>query len=196
MLCRIYKKSNTHRSPLEHDRDDSLDDMIVGVPPSMNARFHLSKMSTSYNSGSLLENDQNLLEALMISNGGMTTTTSAISSDHRLEISNTKAELPFVPTITTTASKRTLSSLYWNDLEDVAAGTSLSNKRFNFMDNAGDGSVVRTEENGTVSSIATLLNQLPQQTPSSLHQQTMLGSIGDDGLLRTPYQIQGMKWYG
>lgn len=180
-----------------------MDDMIGGVPPSinvghMNARFHhLSKnLSTSY-TNALLENDHqnNLLEGMMMSS----------TSNGAVGASNSKAELPFVPTMTTTASsnaansasKRTLSSLYWNDHEDVvAAGTSSSNKRFNLE--SGDHSVVRTDhqENGTTvtTSFATLLNQLPQ-TPSSLHQQTMLGSIGD-GLLRAPYQIPGMNWYG
>ncbi|KAJ1402712.1 NAC domain [Sesbania bispinosa] len=197
VLCRIYKKNNTHRSPMEHDREDSMDDMIGGVPPSinvgqMNARFHLSKMSTSYNNA-LLENDQNLLEGMMMSNGGINTTNNA-SLSSQLGVSNSKAELPFVSAMTASsnasASKRTLSSLYWND-EDVA-GTSSSNKRFN-LESGDHGSVVRTEENGTATSIATLLNQLPQ-TPS-LHQQTMMGSIGD-GMLRTPYQISGMNWYG
>ncbi|CAL0333769.1 unnamed protein product [Lupinus luteus] len=193
VLCRIYQKSNTNRSPME--RDDSIDDMIGGLPSSinvghMNMGFHLSKMSTNYTStnSALLDNNQNFLEGLMLGNGGMNTT-NAISSSH-LETSNT-------------ASKRILSSLYWNNghTEDVD-GTSLSNKRFNFVDSAaGDCNVVRSEENGTgVNSIATLLNHLPQQTSNSMQQQqqqqhTMLGSIGD-GLFRTPYQIQGMNWYG
>lgn len=177
---------------MEHDREDSMDDMIGGVHPSINVgqmnaatRFHhFSKMSSSSYNNTLLENDQNLLEGMMMNNnlgGG----------------SNSKGggELSFVPTMTTSSnanspSKRTLSSLYnWNDHEDVAAqvGTSSSNKRFNLE------SVVRNDhqENGTVAnSFASLLNNLPQ-TPS-LHQQqqqqTMLGSI--------PYQIQGMNWYG
>ncbi|KAI4333708.1 hypothetical protein L6164_018481 [Bauhinia variegata] len=192
VLCRIYKKNNTHRSPMDHDRDDSLDDMIGRVPPSinvgqMNARFHLPKMSTSY-SGALLENDQNLLGGVL-SNGGISTS-SGISS--HLGTANSKGELPlFLPAMTASSnslpSKRALSSLYWN--EDVASTS--SNKRLN-LDN-GDASLVRTEENGTAtSSIATLLNQLPQNP--SLHQQTVLGTLGD-GLLRTPYQIPGMNWY-
>lgn len=189
---------------MEHDREDSMDDMIGGIPPSinvgqMNARFHLSKMSTSYNSA-LLESDQNLLEGMMISNGGINTSAGISSHHHHLGASSSKAELPFVPTITASsnttnsASKRTLSSLYWNHNDQDVAGTSSSNKRFNLESGEHNGSVVRTdqENNGTASSIATLLNQLPQ-TPS-LHQQTMLGSIGD-GLLRTSYQIAGMNWY-
>ncbi|KHN36793.1 NAC domain-containing protein 18 [Glycine soja] len=205
VLCRIYKKSNTHRSPMEHEREDSMDDMIGGIPPSINvghmsARFHhLSKMTTAYNNGALLENDHhNLLEGMMIgnSNGGMNTTTTTTPGPMSSHLGGSKEELSFVPTMThsSNTSKRTLSSLYWND-EDVA-GTSSSNKRFNLElsgDNNNHGSVVRDDqENGTASSIATLLNQLPQ-TPS-LHQQSILGSIGD-GLLRTTYQIPGMNWY-
>jgi len=192
VLCRIYKKGNTQRS---HERDDSIDDMIGEVPPSINvghmsARFHLSRMSTSY-SGALLENDRNTLEGVVIGNGsvnGISNTnniTSVISSSHQFGTSNSKAELlPFVPSNNTSnsASKRTLSSLYWN-VDD--------HKHFN-LDSNGNVSVLRTDQennnnnNGTSGSFATLLNQLPQ-TPS-------LPQI--DGLLRTPYQIQGTNWYG
>ena len=174
---------------MEHDRDDSMDDMIGGIPPSinvgqMNARFHLSKMSTTYNNA-LLENDQNLFDGVLVNNNGGITT-SALSS---------KSELPFVPSMTASSnsfpSKRTVSPLYWNE-EDVP-GTS-SNKRLSLdNNNNGNNSVVRTDhENGTANSIVTLLNQLPQTPP--FHQQTMLGFLGD-GLLRTPDQIPGMNWY-
>ncbi|XP_047156746.1 NAC transcription factor 56-like [Vigna umbellata] len=202
VLCRIYKKSNTHRSPMEHDREDSMEDMIGGIPPSINVghmsgryhhhHHHLSKMSTGYSSA-LLENDQNLLEGMMIGNGSVMNTSTTGTTPGAMGASNSKAELSFVPTMTHSSNtcKRTLSSLYWND-EDLA-GTSSSNKRLNLE--SGDnnhGSVVRTDQdNGTATSIVTLLNQLPQ-TPS-LHQQSMLGSIGD-GLLRTTYQIPGMNW--
>ncbi|KAJ1408518.1 NAC domain [Sesbania bispinosa] len=200
VLCRIYKKSyTTQNSPMDHDKDDSIDDMIRGVPPSinvgqMNARFHLSMMSTNY-SAALLENDRNALEGVIIGNGGISTT-SSISS--QLGASNSKAELiPFVSNInassntTTLASKRTLSSLYWND-EDHVVGTSSPNKQFSLDNGGNNDSVVNDTTNGSIATTL-LLNQLPQ-TPS-LHQQTMLGSLGD-GLLRTPYQIQGMNWFG
>jgi len=188
VLCRIYKKGNTQRSPIDHERDDSMDDMIGEVPPSinvghMNARFHLSKMSTSY-SGALLENDRNTLEGVVIGNGvnGISTTTSAMPS--QFGTSNSKADhLPFSLSNNTSASKRTLSTLYnWNDDSD--------DKHFS-LDSNGNVSVVRTEENnGTPGSFAPLLNQLPQ-TPSL----PQIGSMGD-GLLRTQYQIQGTNWYG
>ncbi|KAJ7981706.1 NAC domain protein [Quillaja saponaria] len=192
VLCRIYKKNNTHRSPLDQDRDDSMDDMIGGILPSINVahqlndRMLLPKTVTTYG-GILLESDQNMLDGIMNNDG---INTSVISS----QLAAKTDQLPTIPAtaITSTSNslsqKRTLSSLYWND-EDMA-GTSL-NKRLN-LDN-GDGSVVRTDENGTTaSSIATLLSQLPQ-TPS-LQQQTMLGSMGD-GLLRQQYQLSGLNWY-
>jgi len=166
-----------------------MDDMIGEVPSSMNvghmnARFHLSKMSTSY-SGALLENDRNTLEGVVIGNGvnGISTTTSAMPS--HFGTSNSKPDhLPFALSNNASASKRTLSTLYnWNHDTDQ--------KHFN-LDNNGNVSVVRTEEDNNASpgSFATLLNQLPQ-TPSL----PQIGSMGD-GLLRTQYQIQGTNWYG
>lgn len=182
VLCRIYKKGNTQRSPMDHDKDDSMDDMIAEVPSSinvghMNARFHLS---TSY-SGALLENDRNTLEGVVIGNGvnvnGISTTTSAISSQYGTT-SNSKPDLPFATSNNNTlASKRTLSSLYWNDhdhREDVVNATSCDHKHFN-LDSNGNVTVLRTEENtDNNGSFATLLNHFPQ----------------------APYQIQGTNWYG
>ncbi|XP_019454843.1 PREDICTED: NAC transcription factor 56-like isoform X2 [Lupinus angustifolius] len=177
VLCRIYKKNNTHRPPLEHEKEDSMDE-----------RFYLSKMSTSY-TNALLQNDQNLLEGMVLNNG--------------LGSSSSKVEFPFVPTITSSsnntnsaASKITFSSLYWNDDQDVVvAGTSSTNKGFSSENGEHDRSIVSTEENnGIGTSFATLLNQHPQN--SSLHQQqTMIGSLGDGILRTTPYQIGGINWY-
>ncbi|KAE9621639.1 hypothetical protein Lal_00032743 [Lupinus albus] len=172
VLCRIYKKNNTHRPPLEHDKEDS-----------MNERFHLSKMPTSY-SNALLQNDQNLLEGMVLNNG--------------LGSSSSKAKLPFVSTIarstnTTTnyaPSKRTFSSLYWNDDQDVAvAGTSSTNKRFSSENGEHE------ENNDNSNSFATLLNQQLPQTSSLHQQQTLIGSLSDGILRTTPYQIGGMNWY-
>ncbi|KAK7405208.1 hypothetical protein VNO78_06407 [Psophocarpus tetragonolobus] len=180
VLCRIYKKGNTQRSHVDHERDDSMDDMIGEVPPSinvghMNARFHLSKMSTSY-SAALLENDRNTLEGVVIGNG----TVNGITTTARSAISSSTSQ--FAPNLNnSSASKRTLSSLYWNDDDN-------DDKQFG-LDSNGNVSVVRTEENNN-GSFATLLNHLPQ-TPSL----PQIGSLGD-GLLRTPYQIQGSNWYG
>ncbi|CDP05873.1 unnamed protein product [Coffea canephora] len=83
-------------------------------------------------------------------------------------------------------AKRALPALYWNDEGNPI---SPSNKRF--LADSGDGNIGRTN-NDENSSIATLLSQLPQTT--SLHQQAMLGSLGD-GVFRQPYQVTGMNWY-
>ncbi|KAL1299459.1 hypothetical protein AAHE18_18G111800 [Arachis hypogaea] len=127
VLCRIYKKNNTHRSPMEHEREDSMDDMIGGIPPSinvgqMNARFHLSKMSTSFSNG-LLENDhhhhQNLLEGMMLG-GGNNNNNNVVppnmlglgSASNTINNNSNKAELSFVPTMTTSSNtKRSIISL-------------------------------------------------------------------------------------
>lgn len=195
MLCRIYKKTNTQRSPLDHERDDSMEDLIGlgGVASSinlgqMNSRFHLSKMSAlSYGGTSLLDNHhhhhhhhdhQNLLEGV-------------ISSTNNKESSSSDLQLPFVPTMSgSTASnsntKRTLSSLYnWGnnsneDDQDVVNGT----KRLGLVEDHHHTHSNNNEVGGN--SIANLLNQIPQ-TPS-LHHQTMLGSY--------PYSsIPGMNWF-
>lgn len=184
MLCRIYKKNNSHR-PMDHEKDDSTEDMLGPIPSSMtigssshNARLNLSK-GTSF--GALLENEQIMFDG-MLGNEGVNSSMSHLAAAGNNSIS--KQELPL---------KRTLPSSYWT--EEDAAGTSTS-KRFQ-MENGGgddDGSVLRaTDANG--SSIATLLSQLPQTMPS-LHQQAMLGSIGDGIFRQTPYnQLQGLNWY-
>ncbi|CAK7327578.1 unnamed protein product, partial [Dovyalis caffra] len=178
VLCRIYKKNNTQR-PVDHDKDDSMDDMLGSIPPSLsvgghqNGTVHLTK-GTNY--GALLDNEQNLFEGIIGNNG----TRSSSSSMSHMASSVSKLDLPMLPL------KRTLSSLYWTD-EDMVGPS--SSKRFQGDIINGDESVVRTDGD---SSIATLLCQLPQ-TPQ-LHQQTMLGSVGD-GIFRPSYQIPGMNWY-
>lgn len=162
---------------MDQDRDDSMEDMLGLIPPSISvarqqhATLHLGK-GTNY--GALLENDQNLFDGIV--NSDAIKNTNSIS--HHLVSSTSKPELPMLPL------KRTLPSLYWTDKDP--AGPS-SSKRFQ-RDN-GDESVLRTDGN---SSIATLLSQLPQTPP--LHQQTMLGSLGD-GIFRPPFQLSGMNWY-
>ncbi|KAF5728018.1 putative NAC domain-containing protein [Tripterygium wilfordii] len=71
---------------------------------------------------------------------------------------------------------------------DSAAEPSSSSKKFQGHDHHNN----NNEEGGGSSSIASLLSQLPQTPP--LHQQRMLGSLGD-AIFRPPYQIQGMNWY-
>ncbi|KAL9383279.1 hypothetical protein Peur_023602 [Populus x canadensis] len=178
VLCRIYKKNNTHR-PIDHDKDDSMDDILGSIPPSIlvgnhqNGTLHLAK-GTNYET--LLDNDHNLFEGIISSNDGIR---SSSSMSHVASLVSKPDHLPMLPL------KRTLPSLYWTD-EDMAVPS--SSKRFQ-GDINGDESVLGNDGN---SSIVTLLSQLPQT--SQLHQQTMLGSMGN-GIFRPPYQIPGMNWY-
>ncbi|KAM7492615.1 hypothetical protein LguiA_035536 [Lonicera macranthoides] len=171
VLCRIYKKNNMQR-PLDHERDDSMTDMMTSVPsfiPLGQQNYHKLQGIKSPSFGTLMENEHNNMFDVMLSNDVI---------NNGLASSSSKAQIPV---------KRSLPSLFWN--EDGIGGSSSSTKRFLAENNDENGSVVRTDDN---SSIASLLSQLPQ-TPQ-MHQQAMLGSIGD-GVFRQPYQLPDMNWY-
>lgn len=182
VLCRIYKKNNTHR-PIDHEREDSMDDMTGPIPPSItlghqNVKMQFPRSVTSY--GALL--DQNLFEGI-VSNDG-------INSMNQLASSSSKLDMPMVPDLSISNNfnlKRTLPSLYWNDDQDPAGSS--SSKRLALDDNDHQSVSRNTDGNGS-NSIASLLCQLPQQTPS-LHQQAMLG----DSLFRGSCQLPGLNWY-
>ncbi|XVF70356.1 hypothetical protein PTKIN_Ptkin11bG0155500 [Pterospermum kingtungense] len=181
VLCRIYKKNNTHR-PLVHDKDDSMDDMLGPVPPAIsigrhqNGKFEFPTKGTNFST--LLENQEHSLFEGMMGSDGINHGTSM----SQLGCSSSKPDLSMV----LNPLKRTLPPLYWTD-EDTTAGPSTSKT---FHGDSNDGSMEKTDGNG---SIATLLSQLPQ-TPPILQQQTMLGSMGD-GVFRPPYQLPGLNWY-
>ncbi|WKA12188.1 hypothetical protein VitviT2T_029604 [Vitis vinifera] len=184
VLCRIYKKNNTHRT-LDPDKDDSMDDMLGPVPTSISMGQQSLKLQFPKvpNYSALLENEQSLFEGMINSDGINSSGTisqlacSSSKPDHlSLVAATTSSILPL---------KRTLPSLYWND--DDTAGPSTT-KRFQAENT--DGNIGRTTDGNN--SIATLLSQLPQ-TPS-LHQQSMLGSLGE-GVFRQPFQLPGMNWY-
>lgn len=196
MLCRIYQKNNTHR-PVDHERDDSMEDMLESIPSSLtmnpqNLKLHLSKPSTaSY--ATLFEHEQNLFDGMMGAKGGGGIPSSMIS--HLASSSGLKPELAMVqaPNISSPLPlKRTLHSLYWSD-KDVAAemsDPSSVNRQFS-ADRNDPGSFERSNNEGT-SSIASLLSQIPQ-TPS-LHQQTVYGPLGD-GSFRPQFHMPGLNWY-
>ena len=165
---------------MDHDKDDSMDDVLGSIPPSISVGSHqngILHLAKGTNFGALLENDQNLFEGIIGSSDGIRSSSSSIS--HMASPVISKPDLPMLP------PKRTLPSLYWTG--ENMAGSS-SSKRFQGGIN-GDEIAVSTDGN---SSVSTLLGQLPQ-TPQ-LHQQTMLGSMGD-GVFRPPYQISNMNWY-
>lgn len=165
---------------MDHDRDD-MNDLMASIPPSISlGQPKLPGLKTT-NYGALLENEHNLFDGMLSadlnSGGSMSQLTSSASKQQLSLLAGASNVLP---------AKRTLNSLYWND--DVGNGNSPPTKRF--LADSSDGSMAtRNDENA---SIASLLSQLPQ-TPS-LHQQSMLGSLGD-GVFRQPYQVSGMNWY-
>lgn len=163
--------------------------MLGPIPPAsisigncqQNAKFHQFQTKGNTSFGTLLENQEHsFFEGMMGSSG----------DDHGMNQMggcsvSSKLDLSMAAAAASNPLKRTL---YWTD-EDTS-----TSKRFVHGDHSNDGSMEKTEHgiNGN-GSIATLLSQLPQ-TPNSLQQQTMLGSIGD-GIFRPPYQLSGLNWY-
>lgn len=178
MLCRIYKKNNSHR-PMDLEREDSMEDMMGPLmPPSIshvghhqNMNLHLPNSNTNYGPP-FIENDQIIFDGIMS------------STDGSASLSNGTSQLPLKRSI--------VPSLYWNDQEhDRTAGAS-SSKRVVQLHQLDSGTNNSVAANNNSTSIANLLSQLPQTPP--LHQHAMLGSLGD-GLFRTPYQLPGMNWF-
>ncbi|XP_023553163.1 NAC transcription factor 56 [Cucurbita pepo subsp. pepo] len=178
VLCRIYKKNNSHRG-MDQEREDSMDDIMIGsIPQSLRLNDEYPKLGINY-ATFLHQNDQNLLQGIVGANnndGGLTN------------------------------SKRLPSSLFWTqqqeqDQQDQDHSDISSNKRLHF-ENTTDGastSVTTTHSTdnnpqNSTSSFATLLNNLPQTPPLHHHAHTILGSIGD-GLFRSTYQVPGANWY-
>ncbi|XXG59800.1 hypothetical protein AAC387_Pa04g1819 [Persea americana] len=84
VLCRIYKKNISNR-PMEPDKDDSIDDMLASVAPSINGHQNpKSQAQRPTNFSALLDNDELFFDGLL----------------------NADGTLPL---------KRTLNSQYWND---------------------------------------------------------------------------------
>lgn len=195
VLCRIYKKSNnTQRSGMEHERDECMEDLIgvgvgigIGGPSSMNARFHhqLSKMSSTVGyGGSALMAENNPDQQMSLLEGVIASNNKQVQVQVQADV-----ELPF-----NSNTKRTLSSLYWNnnnihgeeEEEDHVGGMSGSGSGSGGLGSTNKRSMgIGLDDNNNSNSIATLLNQIPQ-TPS-LHQHAMLASY--------PYPIPGMNWY-
>ncbi|GMH14391.1 hypothetical protein Nepgr_016232 [Nepenthes gracilis] len=177
VLCRIYKKNSTHRSIMDHEREDSADDVnisgstaTVGQPKAL-----------SY--GALLGGDAHqLFDGMLVGDG-----TNADSMSHQMAASTSKQDaIPLAPSISSPALplKRTLQSLYWRE-EDSASGSFAVKRALHGSSNS--------EENGNNSLSSLLINQLPVQTPP-LQQQSILGALGE-GLFRQPYQLPGLNWY-
>ncbi|XP_071723627.1 NAC transcription factor 56-like [Rutidosis leptorrhynchoides] len=183
VLCRIYKKNNTHR-PVDHDREDSMEEMMMlGSNIIHNAKLHLGNRPGTTNYCSILDHQQHHNNLFEMSNDLDSSTS---SKDH----------LPMKRTV--------LPSHYWttssdhdHQAEDTCAGPS---KRFhggehdqlsNTINVEGSTIIERNSSTDHGGSIATLISdQQLTQTPTS-----MVGSMGD-GIFRQSYQLPaGMNWF-
>ncbi|KAK9688962.1 hypothetical protein RND81_09G024900 [Saponaria officinalis] len=218
VLCRIYKKNNTQR-PMDQDREDSMEDMMMmGSMSSMSSlqnsihnsmgHHHPSLTKTTLNYSSLLEtHDHHHHQGTYFDHGMMS------NHHHGMDLGSASTS--------TMPLKRTMpSALYWgttsehdtndhdspskrmsllhssNDNDDGSNNNNNNNNNSMDQDNGrGNDNVNNDDNNNNINSIASLLNQLPAQTPSSLHQQSMLGSISDGVVFRQQYPIPGSNWY-
>ena len=106
-----------------------------------------------------------------------------------------------LPNLVPSIKRSLIPGVHWpnevavDDKAEVAAWPSSSSSKRQQLDySCTAGTTMTMVEGNHTNSIASLLSQLPAQTPS-LHQQTMLGALGGDGLFRGPYQLPGMNWY-
>lgn len=207
MLCRIYKKNNTNRLLDHQERDhDSIDDMLgpINQSPMSNLagpqnigklQQQLPKSATLLSYGSALsENDHNLFDGMLSCtndnginiNAAAATTTTTLASSSCSKQQPDHHQLPM--------KRAVLPGMYWNDVvdnEDDGSGPGTSSTKRLQLDHdcLGTG----TDGNSHANSLATLLSQIPAQT-TSLHQQSVLGGLGD-GLFQRPFQLPGMNWF-
>ncbi|GKU98530.1 hypothetical protein SLEP1_g11523 [Rubroshorea leprosula] len=167
VLCRIYKKSNPQRS-VEREMEGMLATGLVPVTfTNQNLKPPVPK-SSPYGS-SLLENDENFFEGIL--------TDSSISQKPNISPISTAAIL---------SVKRALPPPQcWN--EPGSIGSLLPEKRFH-----GDLNSSSTATADDSNSFITLLNQIPHT--ATFHPNTLLGSLGDGGILRQQFHLPGMNW--
>ncbi|KAF5728330.1 NAC domain protein [Tripterygium wilfordii] len=110
VLCRIYKKNNTNR-PMDHDKEEFMEDLIGSVPPSIT-------IGSCNQNGNLMlsSHDHNLFD-------GMT------SSDNTM---SKPADFPLL------SLKRAPPSMYWNDEDNPSSGEKFQGDNHN--NNGGGGS--------------------------------------------------------
>ncbi|KAL8510334.1 hypothetical protein ACS0TY_017227 [Phlomoides rotata] len=132
----------------------------------------IGSVSQNLSSSSMSIDHQGMYEGMMNVNDAMNSQLGSTKS--------TPSQLHLVPH-NLLPTKRNLPNLFWNDEGNVS---SPSTKRF--LAENYDG---RSEDQST-NSMATILSQLPGNP--SLHQQAMLGSLGDGVFGQQPY---GVNWY-
>ncbi|XP_068639852.1 NAC transcription factor 25-like [Aristolochia californica] len=178
VLCRIYKKNNSHR-PLEGDKtDDCMDQMIAASLPRIGGEG-LSQLMQKPSYGPVLDGDENFFQGLLASDEGIhTASTSQIGGSSSSTVS--KSELSPVPHAGRLPLKRALASPHW---QSESGFQTPSGKRLNTSSDTSVG--------GGTNSFTTLLSQVPQ--PAAPFHHTLLGNTGD-GIFRQPYQLSGINW--
>lgn len=168
---------------MERDKEDSMDDMLASLPPSIGQNNHKPPPQKPTSFGALLGNDDNnFFEGLLTDDGINSNPMSQLATSS----TGTTSDLSMVPSTGSLPMKRALNSPYWNE---TAPNGGPPPKRFQSggnNDGTGGG-----RSNGS-NSMATLLNQLPQGG-AAFHQNTPLGSLGD-GTFRHQYQLPGLNW--
>lgn len=172
MLCRIYKKNNPPR-PIDHERymdSISMGDVLSRIPPSS---IPLSQQNPKLQA-IMLENDRNLFEEMIANNEGININNTGYNISQLGTTSNTnKPQIPL----------RSLPSLFWSD-DNGGGHEAVAAKRFREDGNEGAGCIAKADENASIATLLSSLNQLPQNPV--LHQQTMMGSLGN-GVFRSWY---------
>lgn len=120
VLCRIYKKNNTHR-PM--DQEDSMDDGLGSSFP-LSKLHHLPPKSTTASYAQFLDNDHNFFDG-MVSNDGINSSGSFVPN---VALANSSHSL-----------KRGLPNLYWTDQEDEAGPS--RRLQLDNSDSTGNGSI-------------------------------------------------------
>ncbi|KAG5546304.1 hypothetical protein RHGRI_018469 [Rhododendron griersonianum] len=172
VLCRIYKKNNPPR-PIDHERymdSISMGDVLSRIPPSS---IPLSQQNPKLQA-IMLENDRNLFEEMIANNQGININSTGYNISQLGTTSNSNK--PHIPL-------RSLPSLFWSD-DNGGGHEAVAAKRFREDGNEGAGCIAKADENASIATLLSSLNQLPQNPV--LHQQTMMGSLGD-GVFRSWY---------
>ncbi|GFZ04825.1 NAC domain containing protein 25 [Actinidia rufa] len=143
VLCRIYKKRHP-LSPMDHERDDTMRDMLARIPPSSIPLCQQTpklppEKATNY--GSFLGSEHNLFDEML---GHDNAYIYNLGSKQQLQM------------------KRALPSVYW--VNDVGEAGSSSSKRLIHLD-GNEGSTLKTDETNSVATLLSSLSQFPQTSP-------------------------------
>lgn len=182
VLCRIYKKNNMQR-PVDHDRDDLIEDMIK---QQRLMRTLCSSKQTIPSISSLLMDHQNNDQNNMFDQPNN-------STPNRPELYT----LSPVPSVHLDQKRDLPPSLYWPSDEQMGSIGLSSNKQFHHPQSDHAAGSAGTEAN---TSFVSILSQIPQGSTNinapfnmGLGSPLVVGSIGD-AVLRQPFQLSDGAW--